>query len=60
MDSSVALSEYLLEEMELATVPGTGFGLEGFIRLSFANPLNLLEMACDRLEKGLKALIPAG
>jgi aspartate/methionine/tyrosine aminotransferase len=55
--TSLALSEYLLEEWNLATVPGEGFGRGGFLRLSFANSLNYLEMALDRLERGLGAFL---
>jgi aspartate aminotransferase len=55
---SVSLAEYLLEECDLATVPGLGFGRDGYLRLSFANPRNRLEPAFDRLEQGLRALAP--
>jgi bifunctional pyridoxal-dependent enzyme with beta-cystathionase and maltose regulon repressor activities len=40
-------------------VPGSSFGLEGFMRISFANDLATLDAALDRLEKGFKALLPA-
>lgn len=56
IENSVDLAEYLLEEWNLATVPGIGFGCEGYLRLSFANPLAYLEKALDRLEQGLTAL----
>jgi aspartate aminotransferase len=55
---SIALAEYLLEEWDLATVPGVGFGREGYLRLSFANSRAVLEPAFDRLEQGLRALAP--
>lgn len=43
----------LLKEQELATVPGSAFSDygEGFIRLSFARPLHVLEEGMNRLEK---------
>jgi aspartate aminotransferase len=53
---SIALAEYLLEHHDLATVPGAGFGREGYLRLSFANSRAVLEPAFDRLERGLRAL----
>jgi aspartate aminotransferase len=56
---SVSLAEYLLEAWNLATVPGAGFGREGYLRLSFANSLDVLEEAFDRLEQGLRALVRA-
>lgn len=42
----------LLKEQELATVPGSAFSKfgEGYIRLSFAQPLNVLKEGMDRLE----------
>ena len=55
---SVLLAEYLLEEWDLATVPGLGFGRDGYLRLSFANSLEVLAQAFDRLEQGLRALAP--
>ena len=55
---SVALAGYLLEEWNLATVPGIGFGREGYVRISFANSLDNLKAAFDRLELGLAGLVP--
>jgi aspartate aminotransferase len=59
ISTSVELAEYLLEEWGLATVPGLGFGREGYLRLSFANPVDVLKEAFDRLERGLLALARA-
>jgi aspartate aminotransferase len=50
------LSEYFLDEHLLATVPGSSFGLEGYMRISFANSLEALAKCLDRLESGFKAL----
>ena len=58
ISGSLDLAEYLLEECNLATVPGVGFGREGYLRLSFANSLDDLKTAFDRLEQGLRALSP--
>ena len=43
----------LLKEQELATVPGSAFSQfgEGYIRLSFAQPLEVLQEGMERLEK---------
>lgn len=54
--SSMALCEYLLDEHLLAAVPGSSFGLEGYMRVSFANSLQALEAAFDRLERGFRNL----
>jgi aspartate aminotransferase len=58
MSSSLDICDYLLDSQLLATVPGSAFGLEGFMRISFANGLDQLDAALDRLEKGFKALLP--
>jgi aspartate aminotransferase len=54
--TSLDLCEYLLEERLLATVPGSAFGLEGYVRISFACDRETLGRALDRLEAGLLAL----
>jgi aspartate aminotransferase len=56
LSSSMEICEYLLDRQLLATVPGTAFGMEGFIRISFASALSDLALALDRLENGLTAL----
>jgi aspartate aminotransferase len=57
MATSMDICEYLLESQLLATVPGSSFGLEGYMRISFANSLETLGAALERLEKGFKALL---
>ena len=54
-NSSQRLAEYLLEKWNLVTIPGEGFGRPGYLRLSFANSLNSLEMAIEQLRQGLEA-----
>ncbi len=51
--TDVALSEYLLEHAEVAVVPGSAFGSEGYIRLSFATSMSNLQKALERLAKAL-------
>jgi aspartate aminotransferase len=51
--TDVSLSEYLLESCGVAVVPGSAFGSEGYIRLSFATSMENLQMAIARLAKGL-------
>jgi aspartate aminotransferase len=51
--SDIALSEYLLEKVGVAVVPGSAFGSEGYIRLSFATSMTNLENALDRIAKAL-------
>ena len=47
------IAERLLADYEVVTVPGGGLGSggEGFLRLSFANSLDRLELGLDRIER---------
>jgi len=56
IDTSLQLCEYLLEEQKLAIVPGSVFGAEGFIRLSYAAHYDRVAEGIDRLAAGLSAL----
>jgi aspartate aminotransferase len=49
-----ALSEYLLNEVGVALVPGSAFGLQGHIRLSFATSMENLEKALQRIKTAVK------
>jgi len=50
--NDLALTEYLLEH-GVAVVPGSAFGAEGYIRLSFATSMANLESALARISKAL-------
>ncbi len=47
--TDVAFSEYLLEQIGVAVVPGSAFGAEGYVRLSFATSMENLKAALQRL-----------
>jgi aspartate aminotransferase len=51
--NDIALSEYLLMEAGVAVVPGSAFGSEGYIRLSFATSMENLQNALVRIKKAL-------
>ncbi len=51
--TDIALSEYLLAEAGVAVVPGSAFGSEGYIRLSFATSMDNLSKALERMAKAL-------
>jgi aspartate/methionine/tyrosine aminotransferase len=53
---SVDLCAYLLEEHEVALVPGEAFGADAGVRISYATGMDALMTACDRIEAGLAAL----
>ncbi|MBU1214851.1 MAG: pyridoxal phosphate-dependent aminotransferase [Gammaproteobacteria bacterium] len=51
--TDIAFSEYLLVEAGVAVVPGSAFGSEGYIRLSFATSMENLQKALARMAKAL-------
>lgn len=53
--SSEWMGDYLLEEANVAVLPGTAFGDggEGHLRLCFANSMERIETALGRIESGL-------
>ncbi len=51
--NDIALSEYLLVEAGVAVVPGSAFGSEGYIRLSFATSMENLQEALKRIARAL-------
>jgi aspartate aminotransferase len=51
--TDMAFAEYLLEKFDVAVVPGSAFGAEGYFRISFATSMQNLQEALDRIEKAL-------
>lgn len=47
--SDIAFSGYVLEKAEVAVVPGSAFGCEGYMRLSFATSMENLQEAVRRI-----------
>jgi aspartate/methionine/tyrosine aminotransferase len=56
--SSKFISNFLLDEAGVATLPGTAFGPkgEGFLRLCFANSLENIKLAVTRIKKAFNQL----
>ncbi|MBD3884151.1 pyridoxal phosphate-dependent aminotransferase [Phormidium tenue FACHB-886] len=52
---SLDFCEALLEEQQVATVPGLAFGAEGCIRLSYATNIDNIERGIERLATFVKA-----
>ncbi|MDF1514874.1 MAG: pyridoxal phosphate-dependent aminotransferase [Anaerolineae bacterium] len=59
--SSTFISNYLLDEAGVATLPGTAFGAggEGFLRLCFANSIDNIKVAVARIGTALERLANA-
>ncbi|MEK6749789.1 MAG: pyridoxal phosphate-dependent aminotransferase [Pseudomonadota bacterium] len=53
VSDDVGLAELLLENAGVALVPGSAFGAPGYLRLSFATSMELLNEALARLKKAL-------
>ena len=52
--TDMAFAEYLLEKFDVAVVPGSAFGAEGYFRISFATSMDNLKEALDRIAKALE------
>lgn len=49
--------DYLLEDVGVAGVQGSAFGLDGFFRISYATSDSILEDACQRIKNACSKLI---
>ncbi|MDR1695669.1 MAG: pyridoxal phosphate-dependent aminotransferase [Endomicrobium sp.] len=54
VNNDMDLANYLLEKAEIAVVPGSSFGTEGYLRLSYATSMELIKKGIDRLEAAVK------
>ncbi len=50
IDDDIKLSEYILDKGHVSTVAGSSFGMEGYIRLSYASSMSNLKEAVSRLK----------
>ena len=51
--TDIEFGNYLLDRAGVAVVPGSAFGSEGYIRISFATSMSNLEMAMSRMHEAL-------
>ncbi len=51
MKSDFDFAEYLLEKALVATVPGSAFGMNGYLRLSYATDMDNIKKGLDRIER---------
>lgn len=56
LDNSADVAEYLLTDALVAIVPGSAFGAEGFMRLSYALDMDSIVKGLDRIEKAVAEL----
>jgi aspartate aminotransferase len=50
-----ALAEHLINAANVAVVPGSAFGAEGYLRLSFACSMDALRQAAERIKEAVSA-----
>ncbi|WFW29594.1 MAG: pyridoxal phosphate-dependent aminotransferase [Wolbachia endosymbiont of Menacanthus eurysternus] len=56
INNDLDFTEYLLEDYLVAVVPGVMFGLENFIRVSYASSQRKLEIGCNSIVNACKTL----
>ena len=56
ISESTSLSAYLLDEVQVAVVPGSAFGSDSHIRLSYATSMETIREGIERIGKALRAL----
>lgn len=54
LTNSLDFSMYLLNEAHVAVVPGSAFGKEGYLRLSYSTNMENLKEAVSRIKRALK------
>ena len=57
--TSEEFARFLIQEARVATVPGSAFGMEGYIRISYATSMENLEEAMTRIKQAVDARIRA-
>jgi aspartate aminotransferase len=55
LQDDLAFSEWLLNEANVAVVPGSAFGTPDYIRLSYATSLEKLDQAIDNIANAMKS-----
>ncbi|KAK7281034.1 hypothetical protein RIF29_08675 [Crotalaria pallida] len=55
IDNSESLCRYLLDKAQVALVPGSAFGDDNCIRISYAESLSTLQLATKRIKKALRS-----
>lgn len=54
IESSLDFAKQILEEEKVAVIPGIGFGLDKYIRLSYATSMEVIEKGLNRIEEFIK------
>ena len=57
LKSDFELCDYLLEEAKIAVVPGSAFGMPGYLRFSYATSMENIVEGLERFKKAVEKLI---
>ena len=57
LNNDTDVTEWLLENAKVATVPGVAFGLEPYFRVSYATSYEVLEQALENIKMSLESLV---
>jgi len=55
--NDLELADYLLNEAEIAVIPGSAFGAEGYLRLSYATSMEKIKEAMKRMHQAITHLL---
>lgn len=56
INNSLDFARVLLDEEKVAVIPGAGFGLDDYIRLSYATSMDIIEIGIDRIDTFLNKI----
>lgn len=56
IEDSISFSDQLLEREKVAVIPGIGFGMDNYVRLSYATSAENIEKGLDRIGRFIKEL----
>lgn len=56
IEDSISFSDQLLEREKVAVIPGIGFGMDNYVRLSYATSAENIEKGLDRIGRFVKEL----
>lgn len=56
INNDIELAEYLLNEAEIAVIPGSAFGTPGYLRLAYATSMEKIKEAMKRMQDALAKL----
>jgi len=54
--NSVEFAEVLLDKGEVAVIPGSAFGTDRFVRLSYATSMENIKRGLDKIEEFVKSI----